>query len=121
MAGDQDQSFISLKEFKSLSSRIIKWAELPLQVIYHIKEVKEKNVKIEGEDRVSKYAVLVNGLGELTNVWLTSVIQAELAKISDFERYKYLICSHGLRTNNAGTRKYYDFELVKKDIESDEQ
>lgn len=121
MAGIQDQSFISLKEFKSLSSRIIKWADLPLQVIYHIKEVKEKNVKMEGEDRVSKYAVLVNGLGELTNVWLTSVIEAELTNVSDFERYKYLICSHGLRSNNAGTRKYYDFELVKKELNTDGQ
>ena len=76
MAGsttNQDQEladFITINEFQATSSRVTKWADLPLEEIYLVKELKEKLVNREGKEINSMYAVLENRSGDVKNVWL---------------------------------------------------
>ena len=114
MAGVQNQTFITLNEFQASSSRITKWGDLPLNVVYRVTNVRQRIVNINGEDVTSKYAVLENQAGEVINVWLTSVIVEELNDVNDFENQQIYIRSYGLKSNKAGNRKYYDFEIVKR-------
>ena len=106
--------FISMNEFQSESSRITKWGDLPLNVIYRIKNVNEELINREGEKVISKYAELENEAGDMINVWLTSVIEKELKDINDYENEHIYVRTYGLKTNQKGNRKYHDFEIVKR-------
>ena len=120
MAGsitNQDQEladFITINEFQATSSSVTKWADLPLEEIYLVKELKEKLVNREGKEINSMYAVLENQSGDVKNVWLTSVIEKELKKENIGGNGKIYVRSFGLKMNKSGTRKYFDFDIVKQ-------
>ena len=70
-------------------------------------------VTMDGKEVNSKYAVLEDENGIVRKTWLPSIIERELSQLSLTKRDVY-IRSYGLRSNKAGSRKYYDFEIVKK-------
>ena len=105
--------FITINEFQTTSSRVTKWGDLPLNVIYRVDELKEKLVERDGKKVSSKYAVLTNQAGDVKSVWLTSIIETELNKLNVGENERIYIQSFGLKMNKAGNRKYYDFDIVK--------
>ena len=109
-----DQNFISQNEFQAMSSRVEKWANLPLKTIYRIDGIMEKTVDRNGEKVQSKYAVLSNREGEVTNVWLTSVIEKELNEYDVNRKEKVYIQSFGLKKSKNGNNSYYDFEIIKQ-------
>lgn len=107
--------FISQKEFQAASSRIEKWGNLPLRVIYRIDEVKEKIFDRNGKSVLGKYVVLTNQEGEVRKAWLTSVIEGELRQYDVNGKDKVYIQSLGMKKSKEnGNRSYYDFEIVKQ-------
>ena len=108
------EGFISFNEFQNTSNRVIKWSDLPTNTIYRIEDVKEKLVRRDDKNVESKYAVLTNRDGLTKNVWITSVIEKELDKYVLDGSGNLYIQSFGLRTNKAGNKKYYDFDIVKQ-------
>ena len=108
------EGFISNNEFQNASNRVIKWSDLPTNTIYRIEDVKEKLVRRDDKNVENKYAVLTNRDGLTKNVWITSVIEKELDKYVLDGSGNLYIQSFGLRTNKAGNKKYYDFDIVKQ-------
>ena len=107
-------NIITNNDFQTTSTRVTKWSDLPVNTIYSIEELKEKIIKKDGIDVTSKYAVLKNRDGEIKNVWLTSIIVEELKKFDIEGEDIVYIKSFGLKTNKAGTRKYYDFDMIAR-------
>ena len=105
--------FLTDSEFEVSSTRIIKWGDLPLEVTYRVNEICEKVVNMGGKDVNCKYAILEDKNGVIKKSWLTSIIENELNGVTISERNVY-IRSYGLKSNKVGSRKYYDFEIVKK-------
>ena len=103
------QNFISQHEFQAASSRVKKWADLPLNVIYRIDEIKEREIN---DGQIITYAVLANREGEVTNVWLTSIIEKELLNYDIYGKEKIYIQPLGLKKSKAN-KDYYDFQIVK--------
>ena len=108
------EGFITNNQFQESSNRVINWGDLPTEVIYRVDSVKHKTISRDGKDVQSKYAVLVGVDGGTKKVWLTSIIEQELMKYKIGGEDKIYIQSLGLKSNKSGTRKYYDFDLVKK-------
>ena len=110
--------FITTGKFETKVSKnkpkdITKWCDLPLHVIFKVKGVKEVTVIRHGEETISRIGKLENKGGELTNVWLTSIIEKELLEVQDFDIEQVYIRSLGLKNNKDGTRKYYNFDIIK--------
>ena len=117
MAGKRN-SFISgdVFEKKVLEDKpkdIINWADLPLNEIFKVNKVKDINVNIDGEEKISQVAELENQTGDVTNVWLTTVGKEKLGRISDFNNRRIFIRSLGLKDNKKQNRKYYDCDVVE--------
>ena len=109
------EGFISQEKFTSSSSRVERWADLPLKTTYRINEIKEKTVDRNGEKVKAKYALLTDENGEAINVWLTSILEDEM-KNYDVNAKKVYIQSYGLKQSKINTtRSYYDFEIVVDD------
>ena len=112
--------FISVNTFEAKSSKnkrkdIIKWAELPLNIVFRVNAVRELTVNRDGKKSISRIGELENEDGTISvNVWLTSIIEKELKDITDFETKHVYIRSCGMKENKSGTRKYYDFDIVKE-------
>ena len=116
MSGKRN-SFISSDVFekKVLEDKpkdIINWADLPLNEIFKVNKVKDINVNIDGEEKISQVAELENQTGDVTNVWLTTVGKEKLGRISDFNNRCIFIRSLGLKYNKKQNRKYYDCDVV---------
>lgn len=117
MAGKRN-SFISddVFEKKVLEDKpkdIINWADLSLNEIFKVNKVKDINVNIDGEEKISQVAELENHSGDVTNVWLTTVGKEKLGRISDFSNRCIFIRSLGLKDNKKQNRKYYDCDVVE--------
>ena len=111
-------NFISTAEFDTKVSKnkpkdVMKWCDLPLHIIFKVKGVKEVTVIRHGEETISRIGKLENKAGELTNLWLTSVIEKELLEVQDFDNEQVYIRSLGIKNNKDGTRKYYNFDIIK--------
>ena len=112
-------NFILSTEFeaevaKSKRKNAIKWSTLPLDVIFKVETIKEIDVTKDGERTTSRIAELKNEIGDVTVVWLPDIIDTELAYIEDFEKKRVYIRSYGLKLNKKGTRKYFNFDIVKQ-------
>ena len=107
------QNFISQHEFQAASSRVERWADLPLNTIYRIDELNERIIDRNGEKIQCTYAVLTNREGEVANVWLTSIIEKELHSYDINGKEKIYIQSLGLKRSKAN-KDYYDFQIVRR-------
>ena len=112
-------NFILPNEFavevsKNKRNNAIKWSALPCDIIFKVESIKEIDVTKDGERTTSRIAELRNEIGDVTFVWLSDIIDKELANIDDFEKKRVYIRSYGLKYNKQGTRKYFHFDIVKQ-------
>ena len=112
-------NFILPNEFeaevvKNKRKNAIKWSTLQVDAIFKIETIKKIDVTKDGERTTSRIAELKNEVGEVTIVWLPDIVDKELANIEDFEKKRVYIRSYGLKLNKKGTRKYFNFDIVKQ-------
>ena len=112
-------NFILPNEFavevsKNKRNNAIKWSALPVDIIFKVESIKEIDVTKDGERTTSRIAELRNEIGDVTFVWLSDIVDRELASIQDFEKKRVYIRYYGLKYNKQGTRKYFHFDIVKQ-------
>ena len=107
------KTFISDEMFNAKIMKVqqtdtIKWAELPINVVYKIEKVKTVDTKF-GERKI---ADLTSRTGKSYNVWLTTLVSKELESRDNGS--DYYIKSLGMRNSTLNTdRKYYDFQILE--------
>ena len=87
----------------------IKWADLPINIVYKIDKVKTVDTKFGKQ----KIADLSSRTGPSYHVWLTTLISNELEKRDNVDGEHYYIKSLGLKNSKKNVeRKYFDFQLL---------
>ena len=105
-------SFISIEEFNaSLNEKTeltMQWSELPINIIYKIKHIKE----VLFENTATMILDLVDDLGHTWRVWTPQRIYMELLRFSD--KANIYIRSLGKKECKMTTgRWYYDYNLAQ--------
>ena len=113
----QPARFISLERFDkkvklAKPDHITKWRELVTNNIYRVCGVQERLVNINGKKKLSRYGELSDESGKRTNVWLPSLIDADLANY-DVEAKDIYVRPLGMRNSKTGGRSYHDFDLIE--------
>ena len=67
---------------KNKRNNAIKWSALPVDIIFKVESIKEIDVTKDGER--SRIAELRNEIGDVMFVWLSDIVDRELANIDDF-------------------------------------
>ena len=79
----REGKFISTTHFDKKAvilkpKEITKWADLDINTIYKVNDVRERIVNIDGGKKIARYAELDDIDGERKNVWLPSIVDKEL-------------------------------------------
>ena len=98
--------FISLENFEKKAKLakpecIKKWRELEIKNIYKVSGIQERLVNINGKKQLSRHGELNDESGKRTNVWLPSLVDADLLNY-DVKQQDIYIRPLGMKISKTG-------------------
>lgn len=92
---------------------ILRWRDLPKNIIYHVKSVVEMPQNTSRFDvDTSIYAKLQDNMGEFYRVWLPKRLRYEL-KDHGWDSKEVFLMSKGLKMLDGG-RQFFDFDIMRR-------
>ena len=94
-----------------------KWTSLPLEKVFHVRNVEEVPLEDDGENgsaRVARFAELEDSDGELVKVWLPGILSKKLARIN-VHTVDTFVRSLGPKVSEKTKWTYQNFEIVNVD------
>ena len=106
-----DNAFPALNEFKDTQKDAIKFSDLPTQIVYQIKQIKNVDTK----SGIGMILELADEQGRFTSVWASSLIQKELKNVVIANDCRWFLVSKGEKLAKNSKNRYFDYKIKSID------